>query len=133
MKADKLRSKTMTVDYPPQTPPAVVRYVEEKTNWKKIVPSGTWHQYRVYYMDPQLPDDGRIRCIGLPAYLLYDGKIVRFADGDETYDIMAYKNSKITPEQRRENLRKFKEKQEARKRQERREAVDRMLEKLNLK
>ena len=85
----------MTIDCPPQTPPAVVKYVEQNCKLtKKIRPAGTWHQYRVYYMDPDYPKDGKIRYDGPPVYLLYDGKNIRFSDYHETNAIVKSHNAK---------------------------------------
>lgn len=99
----------MATDLPP-VPPAVVKYVEEKTTWKKIVPAGTWHQYKVYYMDPQLPDDGKIYVIGLPVYLLYDGKTIRFATEEEGCAITDYTISQMSEEEKKKDIEKLKKK-----------------------
>lgn len=78
----------MTNDLPP-VPPTVVKFVEQHCSLtKRAVQVGTWHQYQVYYLQPNLPDDGKIYYIGLPTYALYDGKTVRRANADENFEIM---------------------------------------------
>lgn len=79
----------MAIDYPPQTPPAVVKYVEENCKLtKRAIPTVDWHSYKVYYLEPDVPDDGTIYYIGLPSFLLYDGKTVRYAEADERDEIL---------------------------------------------
>lgn len=79
----------MPADMPPPIPPAVVKFAEKVcTQQEKLVPSGTWHQYRVYYVDPGYPKDGKIRYIGPSVYILYDGKTVRYASLAEEYALM---------------------------------------------
>lgn len=87
----------------PTVPPAVVKYVEQNCKLtKRAIPTVDLHGYKVYYLEPDLPDDGKIYYIGLPVYLLYDGKTIRFADGDEQYEIMRAETAR-----RRERLKKL--------------------------
>lgn len=90
----------MATDLPP-IPPAVVKYAHNY-GWEKVIPSDDWNGYKVYYLDPDLPDDGKIYYIGLPSYLLYDGKTVRYAEGDELSGIMRAETAR-----RRERLKKL--------------------------
>lgn len=76
----------MATDLPP-IPPAVVEYVHNY-GYKKAIPSHDWNGYKVYYIGPFPPDDGKDYCLGWPSYLLYDGKTVRYADFDELSAIM---------------------------------------------
>lgn len=78
----------MATDLPP-VPPAVVKYVEQNCKLtKRAIPTVDLHGYKVYYLEPDLPDDGKIYYIGLPVYLLYDGKTIRYADDDERDEIL---------------------------------------------
>ncbi len=98
----------MVTDLPP-VPPAVVKYAHEM-DYNKVIPAGTWHQYRVYIFDSEQPDDGVFRFVGFPPYILYDGKTVRRANGDEFEMILKQENSKVTEAERREAMEQFKKK-----------------------
>lgn len=78
----------MATDLPP-VPPAVVKYAQQKGHTHdKVVPEDNWKSYKVYYLEPDVPDNGTIYYIGLPVFLLYDGKTVRYADDDERDEIL---------------------------------------------
>ena len=100
----------MATDLPP-VPPAVVKYVEQNCKLtKRAIPTVDLHGYKVYYLEPDLPDDGKIYYIGLPVYLLYDGKTIRFATEEEGRAITDYTISQMSEEEKKKDIEKLKKK-----------------------
>lgn len=72
----------MTMDLPP-IPPAVVEFAELKDG-EIINFEGTWKDYQVYYVS--CPSKEEIEW-GLPIYILYNNRTLRYYNPDELIDL----------------------------------------------
>ena len=77
----------MTTDLPP-VPPAVIEFAENNT--QKIIFVRDWNNYKVYTYDYSKEPNNTYW--GLPVFILYDGKNVKFANEDEQSELMHLNN-----------------------------------------
>lgn len=72
-----------------QIPQEVINFVSADCD-QKLIFERTWEQYKVYTFDDSDEPQGAVW--GLPQFILFDGKNVRWADDDETTELMYLNN-----------------------------------------
>lgn len=73
-------------------PQEVIEFVKPDKD-TRIVFAREWNGYKVYTYD--YSEYGPDEIIGLPVYMLFDGKTVRFADDDELTELMILNIQKL--------------------------------------